>query len=253
MYLYFYTLLIVIMNLIIDIGNTNTKIAVFDKEEMLQKITTTYNMMHKNIIKLQKKYTLKNCIVASVAKTNGNAIKMIEDINTIIELNQKTKVPFQNQYKTPSTLGVDRIALASAAISQYPNQNILVIDAGTCITYDFISASKKYIGGAISPGISMRYKALHQFTANLPVLEPENFKLIGNDTQSAIHSGVLNGIIQEIDGVISQYQSKYSNLTVVLTGGDIIFLAKKLKSSIFATPNFLLEGLNSILIHNLNE
>ncbi len=241
------------MNLILDIGNTNTKIAVFEKKVMLKKITINSDLIDRSILKLQKKYPLKNCIVSSVTKIHRDTLKSIDLIEKSIELNQKTNVPFQNHYKTPTTLGVDRIALASAAISQYPNQNTLVIDAGTCITYDFINASKKYVGGAISPGISMRYKALHQFTANLPVLEPGSFKLIGNDTQSAIHSGVLNGIIQEIEGVISQYQSEYSNLTVVLTGGDTIFLAKKLKSSIFANPNFLLEGLNSILIHNLNE
>jgi len=116
-----------------------------------------------------------------------------------------------------------------------------------------MDAEKKYLGGAISPGISIRYKALHQFTANLPLLEKNNFTLIGKDTKSSIHSGVLNGILQEIDGVIDQYKAKYQNLTVVLTGGDTNFLAKKLKSTIFANPNFLLEGLNSILIHNLDK
>ena len=241
------------MNLILDIGNTNTKIAVFEKNVMLKKITINSDLIDKSILKLQKKYPLKNCIVSSVTKIHSDTIKNIDLFEKSIELSQKTNVPFQNHYKTPTTLGVDRIALASAAVSQYPNQNTLVIDAGTCITYDFINTSSTYLGGAISPGISIRYKALHQFTSNLPLLEPSNYKLIGNDTQSSIHSGILNGVIHEIDGVISQYNSKYSNLTVVLTGGDTNFLAKKLKSSIFATPNFLLEGLNSILIHNLSK
>ncbi len=241
------------MNLILDIGNTNTKVAVFEKNVMLKKITTSSDLITKSILKLQKKYLLKNCIVSSVTKIDSSVIKKIEFFDKIIELNQKTNVPFQNHYKTPTTLGVDRIALASAAVSQHPNQNTLVIDAGTCITYDFINTSYEYLGGAISPGISIRYKALHQFTSNLPLLEPDNYKLIGKDTQSSIHSGILNGIIHEINGIIGQYKRKYSNLTIVLTGGDTNFLAKKLKSSIFANPNFLLEGLNSILIHNLNE
>ncbi len=241
------------MNLILDIGNTYTKIAVFEKNVMLKKFTTSSDLIDTSIYKLQETYLLKNCIISSVTKFKSNFLKSLKSFDTLLELNQKTNVPFQNQYKTPTTLGVDRIALASAAASQHPNKNTLVIDAGTCITYDFINTSNKYLGGAISPGISIRYKALHQFTANLPLLEPDNYKLIGDDTQSSIHSGVLNGLIHEIDGVISQYNSKYSNLTVVLTGGDTNFLAKKLKSSIFATPNFLLEGLNSILTHNLNE
>lgn len=240
------------MNLILDIGNTSTKIAVFEKKIMLKKITTNSNLIDKSILKLQKKYPLKNSIVSSVTKINTTTLKSLKLIEFNIELTQKTNVPFQNHYKTPTTLGVDRIALASAAASQYLNQNTLIIDAGTCITYDFINTSNEYLGGAISPGVSMRYKSLHQFTANLPLLEPDNYKLIGNDTKSSIHSGILNGVIHEINGVISQYNSKYSNLTVVLTGGDTYFLAKKLKSSIFAIPNFLLEGLNSILTHNLN-
>ena len=241
------------MNLILDIGNTYTKIAVFKKNVMLEKVAISSDLIDNNIQKLQKKYPLKNCIVSSVTKLRSDTIKCIGVFDKSIELNQKTNVPFQNHYKTPTTLGVDRIALASASVSQYSNQNTLVIDAGTCITYDFINTSNEYLGGAISPGISIRYKALHQFTANLPLLEPDTYQLIGKDTKSPIHSGVLNGLIHEVDGIIDQYSNKYSNLTVVLTGGDTIFLAKKLKSSIFANPNFLLEGLNSILIHNLNK
>ena len=155
-------------------------------------------------------------------------------------------------YKTPKTLGVDRIALASAAIQKYPKKNVLVIDAGTCITFDFISKDKEYLGGAISPGIQMRYKALHNFTAKLPLLDSgELTSFIGFDTESSIHSGVLNGVCNELDGVINQYSKKFRDLTVVLTGGDTNFLAKQLKSVIFAHPNFVLEGLHTILNYNL--
>ncbi|MDY7394772.1 type III pantothenate kinase [Aureibaculum sp. 2210JD6-5] len=239
------------MNLIIDIGNTRAKIAVFNKDNMLVSLISEHNNTNKNIEKLKKTYNIENCILSSVA--NVEADLEVDRFNTFVKLNHKTKVPFQNKYKTPTTLGVDRIALASGAANKYPNKNVLIIDSGTCITYDFINTKNEYLGGAISPGIDIRYKSLNQFTANLPLLEQADYKLIGTDTKSSIHSGVLNGFIQEIDGVIGQYQRKYSNLTVVLTGGDTKFLAKKLKSSIFATPNFLLEGLNSILIYNLNE
>ena len=241
------------MNLIIDIGNSRTKLAVIEGNTILKKITCASKSIANNVKKLRKEYAIKKCIISSVSKFDISNLKSFNGLNKVIQLDHNTKIPFINEYNSPSTLGVDRIALASAAITNYPKQNVLVIDAGTCITYDFINSKKKYLGGAISPGIILRYKSLHKFTANLPLLEQSNFELIGKDTESSIHSGVLNGYIQEIDGVINQYKTNFQNLTVVLTGGDTNFLAEKLKSTIFANPNFLLEGLNSILIHNLDE
>jgi type III pantothenate kinase len=176
-----------------------------------------------------------------------------EQIDLLL-LDQNTKVPFKNLYSTPETLGVDRIALAAGAATKYPGEPVLVIDAGTCITYDYINANQQYEGGSISPGFAMRYQAVHQFTANLPLLSPENeIPTHGKSTANALHKGILSGVTYEIDGVIGEYKSKNENLTVVLTGGDAKFLANNIKSSIFATPNFLLDGLNSILIHNLAE
>jgi len=168
-----------------------------------------------------------------------------------VYLSQTTEVPFINEYATKNTLGVDRMALASAAVLKYPNKNVLVIDAGSCITYDFISDKRIFKGGSISPGIAMRYRALNQFTDKLPSLNRiDAFSLTGNSTEEAIHSGVLNGLIIEINGIIEEYKLQFEKLTVVLTGGDTIFLAKRLKNSIFANPNFLLVGLNNILIQN---
>ena len=239
------------MNLVVDIGNTRAKLAVFKQDKLVFSLISDHDDINKNIDKLQEEYSLKNCILSSV--TNILTDVELKKFDKFVQLDHKTSIPFQNKYDTPMTLGVDRIALASAAVRQYPKQNVLVIDSGTCITYDFINSKNEYLGGAISPGINLRYKSLHQFTANLPLLEQASYKLIGTNTKSSIHSGVLNGFIQEINGIIKQYNSEFSNLTVVLTGGDTNFLAKKLKSSIFANPNFLLEGLNSILIYNLNE
>ena len=241
------------MNLIVDIGNTNAKIAVFEANKLLEKINVSLCDISLSSKKFQEKYNLTGCIVSSVSNYNASALKNNFHFSKFIELDNSTKVPFKNKYKSPNTLGVDRIALASAAATIYPNKNILVIDAGTCITYDFINDKKEYLGGAISPGISIRYKSLHNFTAKLPLLEKNKFSLIGTDTKGSIHSGVLNGVVQEIDGVINQYLTKNQTLTIVLTGGDAIFLAKNLKSTIFANPNFLLEGLNSILIYNFDE
>ena len=241
------------MNLILDLGNTRIKLAVFQEDKLLEVAVVTQAILIKEIKKRQKKYHLNNVIVSSVGNINPNEITILKEFKKVIALDHSVKVPFINKYKTPKTLGVDRIALIAASIYYYGKKDVLVIDAGSCITFDFVNEKTEYLGGAISPGIQMRYKSLHTFTANLPQLEVSMFSLTGGTTQESIHSGVLNGIINEIDGVIAAYQHKYPNLTVVLTGGDTNFLAKKLKSSIFAHPNFLLEGLNSILIHNKDE
>jgi len=241
------------MNLILDIGNTRIKLAVFQEHTIVESIVVSPKSLGNEITKMQKKYAIGNAIVSSVGETKLEDLKEIGSFQRIIILDHTVKVPFVNKYKTPKMLGVDRIALVSGATSQYPSKDVLVIDAGTCITYDFVNSKKEYFGGAISPGINMRYQSLNTFTANLPNLEKASFSLIGSDTAASMHSGVLNGILHEMDGLIAEYQDKYPYLTVLLTGGDTNFLAKKLKSSIFANPNFLLEGLNSILIHNLDE
>jgi type III pantothenate kinase len=162
--------------------------------------------------------------------------------------------PFKNKYATPKTLGVDRMILATGATLFYPNQNRLIIDAGTCITYDFVDDKDNYLGGAISPGLRLRYESLHQFTSKLPLLtfeEPE--ELIGSSTTQSIHSGVVNGLICEIDGFIDRYKQQYENFTIILTGGDTVFLAKRLKNTIFANSNFLLESLNQFFQYKIKN
>ncbi len=242
------------MNLVIDIGNTQVKVAVFDQTILLFKDQFQQSELLSGILDITEQYDIKNSIVSHVADLDQNVLKKIKSLVDLTELNHETTVPFLNNYLTPKTLGVDRLALVAAASSQFPAKNILIIDAGSCITYDFLDAFNSYSGGAISPGIEMRYKAVNHYTAKLPLLKKaELIPIIGDSTENAIHQGILNGVIQEIEGVISQYLTKNQKLTVVLTGGDTIFLAKNLKSSIFASPNFLLEGLNSILIHNIDE
>ena len=178
----------------------------------------------------------------------------IEKLFHLIRLSYKLKLPFKNKYKTPETLGADRIALIGAAMQNYSSNSVLVIDAGTCITFDFVNRKKEYYGGAISPGVEMRYKAINTFTTNLPLLELDYpKKLIGNSTENSIHSGIINGVLSEIEGVIERYKEFDEKLTVVLTGGDTNFLAKRLKNGIFANPNFLLEGLNYILNYNIKN
>ncbi|MBO3099621.1 type III pantothenate kinase [Gelidibacter pelagius] len=240
------------MNLIVDVGNTLVKFAVFQEDELVEKIIVElfeFGKTQKNISINHPK--IQKCILASVGKLSKEMVSELEKQYKVLILDSNLKFPFHNRYKTPTTLGVDRMALVSASVNQYPNDNVLIIDAGSCITYDFITQQNEYLGGAISPGIRLRYKSLHNFTANLPLLDTEIPEaLIGDSTVGAIHSGVVNGIIKEIDGVIDEYLEKYSDLTVILTGGDANFLSKQLKNSIFANSNFLLEGLNFILEYN---
>lgn len=240
------------MNLIIDVGNTRIKTAVFDNSKMIHNESLTNDSFVSEAKKIIKKYKCTSAIISSVGSVNKSQIDELRAEISLIELDYNTKVPFVNKYATPKTLGVDRIALVSSAISKYPNKNVLIIDAGTCITYDFVNNEGNYYGGAISPGLQMRYKALNVFTKKLPLLEPsEKFELLGNSTETSIHSGIINGVINEIDGIIKQYRKKNTDLTVVLTGGDVNFLSNRLKNGIFANPNFLLEGLNTILTYNI--
>ncbi|WP_308131522.1 type III pantothenate kinase, partial [uncultured Flavobacterium sp.] len=148
----------------------------------------------------------------------------------------------------------DRMVLAAGAVLQFPKQNRLVIDAGTCITYDFVDENDNYLGGAISPGLRLRYEALHNFTARLPLLELDSPKsIIGNSTSQSIHSGVVNGAVNEIDGFINDYKQHYSKFTIILTGGDAEFLAKRLKNTIFANSNFLLESLSHLFQYKIKN
>jgi type III pantothenate kinase len=239
------------MNLIIDAGNTKVKVAVFKGDTLMELVAFDGERLLLEVKKILEKHPISYGIISSVAAISDKKIEELHAILPILVLSSETKVAFKNLYETPKTLGVDRIALVSSAIKKYPRKNVLIIDAGTCITFDFVSNNHEYFGGAISPGIEMRYRALNTFTSKLPLLDkkhPDNF--LGKSTEESINSGVVNGVLQEIEGVINQYKNEYGLLTIVLTGGDANFLLKQLKSSIFANQNFVLEGLNEILILN---
>ncbi|MDO6760366.1 type III pantothenate kinase [Tamlana sp. 2_MG-2023] len=243
------------MNLIIDVGNSFVKLAVFSADKLQERRIVELKKLLEAISLLKTDFPLlKNVIISSVGHLNIDQVENIKKEFNLLVLDIDTKLPFINGYSTPETLGVDRIGLVCASVKQFSGKNVLIIDAGTCITYDFVTQENKYLGGAISPGLAMRYKSLNNLTAKLPLLElsvPKN--IIGNSTANSIHSGVVNGVINEVDGIITQYKTKFSDLTVILTGGDAKFLSKQLKSSIFANSNFLLEGLNYILQLNSNE
>lgn len=240
------------MNLVIDAGNTLIKLAVFEKRRLVFHEIVAEDDLPKKAKAICDLYPkIKSAIISSVRNLDPRTMAVLAVFSAVHQLTPKSKTPFKNSYATPSTLGVDRIALATAAFYDNKNGNTLVIDAGTCLTYDMVNDYGEYLGGAISPGLNMRYKALSEQTAKLPLLEKsELLDFIGNSTDKSIHSGVLNGICNEIDGVIEQYKSRFTDLTVILTGGDAEFLSKRLKNPIFAHPNFLLEGLNYLLEYN---
>jgi len=238
------------MNLVIDIGNTFSKWAVFEGLEIIYKDQAPD--LSVEILQVNLDFSkISRCIISSTRKKPEAFIANLEQYFTCIWLDQNVKLPFINKYATPKTLGNDRIALAASASSEFANKNVLIIDAGTCITYDILTSENHYLGGAISLGVEMRYKSLNKFTQNLPLLsatEPEN--IIGDSTESCINSGVLNGAVQEVDGVINQYKKRFENLIVVITGGGAIYFANTIKNNFFARPEFIMKGLNYIVKFN---
>lgn len=243
------------MNLVVDGGNTFVKIAVFQNNTLLEKQVFGREDFFKNFENLQKKFPkIRKSILSSVTSLDDELENQLKKTYTLLQLDKNVKLPFKNEYATPATLGKDRIALVAAAVNTYPGKNVLIIDAGTCITYDLKTKDEIYLGGAISPGMQMRFKSLHKFTANLPLVTPKpEAKLIGDTTESSILSGIINGIKMELKGTIESYNAKFEDLTVIFTGGDSQILSLPLKNSIFANSNFLLEGLNFILEFNKTQ
>lgn len=240
------------MILVIDVGNTKIKAAVFEQDTLILREELSKDFFLDPLKKILKKNkNIKKTIISSVTNVSEEVILYLQNKTQLLFVTTEMQFPFQNKYETPHTLGIDRKVLVTGAVLKYSNQNVLIIDAGTCITYDFVDANKNYFGGAISPGLAMRYNALNHFTAKLPQLEseyPNSF--VGNSTNQSIHSGVVNGILYEMEGFINDYLRQYEHLTIILTGGDTLFLAKRLKNPIFANSNFLLESLNLLYQYN---
>jgi type III pantothenate kinase len=239
------------MLLAVDIGNTKIKAAVFEGTALQEKFIFTQDSSLDEVVKILKKYPdVTHSIMSVVGKEDNELLVWLQSNTKLTAVNHTLAFPFINKYATPVTLGIDRMVLAAGAVLQYPNVHRLVIDAGTCITYDFTDSQNQYLGGAISPGLQLRYNAMHTFTAKLPLLYPEmpqNY--IGDSTKASMHSGVVNGLLHEVEGFVAQYNEEYQDVTVILTGGDAEFLAKRLKNTIFATSNFLLESLNLLYLY----
>lgn len=240
------------MKLIIDIGNTLIKIAIYKGKEIVWK--DTISMVKLSVFQdLFSKYKIESCIISCVGDIDSALIDFLNAETSLLILDHSTALPFKNLYSTPRTLGRDRLAAIAAASINYPSTDVLIIDAGTCITYDFINEDNEYLGGGISPGLLMRFKALNTFTSKLPLVNLEEYslpELIGGNTTNSILSGVVRGFIKEIEGNISDYMSLYKQLKIIVTGGDHKYFDKLLKYKTFASPNLVLEGLNGILDFN---
>jgi len=235
-------------HLALDLGNTCIKAGSFSGNK-LQEIRSFSNI---NELVKESEYVLKhsNVIIGSVTEDHLKIIAHFGEKIPHTVFTSQTPIPIKNLYQTSATLGSDRLAASIGAYSLYPNSDVLCIDCGTCIKYNFVNAKNEYLGGAISPGLQMRFKALKHFTNKLPLVEMNDCydKLIGQNTNESILSGVIIGAIKEIKGIIEEYEQNYPNIKIVITGGDGNFFAKHLKkNSIFTHPNLVLEGLNQIL------
>ena len=230
------------LKLIIDQGNTQTKLALFQQKKMLKKIIFNQN---------NQLYDLESQADAVILSSVGDVSSILKVLKkNYIKLEKNTPLPIVNLYESPETLGNDRIAAVVGAAKQFPKSNVLVIDAGTCITFDILTL-EGYQGGSISPGIHMRFQALHQQTERLPLVDlGVEASIIGKNTVQSIQSGVINGVLAEVDGMIDRYKSQFSDLKVLLTGGDFQLFDKGLKNSIFADSDLVLKGLNEILDYN---
>jgi type III pantothenate kinase len=234
------------ITLCFDFGNTRKKVAVFNKAE-LDKVVVLKDDTEESIQQLIDEYKPQQSILSSVIEHNPGMETLLTANTAFHKLSHLTKLAFTTPVGKPETIGADRLALCAAAVRFYPTKNNLVIGMGTCITYNFINKYHEFLGGGISPGLEMRLRAMSQFTAKLPLIKPSaNVPLMGYDTNTNLLSGAVLGMAKEIDGFIDAYKEKYGNFNVVLTGGDIVYLASHLKNKIFADPDLIFKGLYAI-------
>ena len=243
------------MNLVIDIGNSQTKVAIFDAGEIVH--TNCMEEVDCALLHgLMSIYPgLNKAILSSVADIDKDLLIFLKKkFKLFIEFDHQTPVPIENHYESKLTLGLDRLAAAVGGVVLFPGKELLVIDAGTAITFDFIDSNNRFLGGNISPGLKTRFRALHEFTRQLPLINSsDQWPDIGRTTEEAIRAGVQNGMIFEIDGMIDHVRKDWPECEVILTGGDLFFFDKKLKNTIFVKFEITLIGLNRILEYNAEK
>ena len=239
------------MNLVIDIGNTRAKLGLFKGQKMQLR-----EVQDKLTVKYLRSFCQENEVqrvaLSTTAKVPEAVERYLKKNFYYLRLTHQTLLPIVNRYQTPKTLGKDRIAGVVGALDRFPGKNCLVVDAGTCMTYDFLDADANYHGGGISPGIAMRLKAMNAFTARLPLVKQHQApKLLGFSTESSLQSGGQLGAVMEVEGFIRRYRAEFGKINVLLTGGDADFFANNLKTKIFVNSNLVLCGLNKILTYNV--
>lgn len=240
------------MQLVVDIGNTRTKAAVFNGRECLSEHILEENRVAAIATLLEKNPAIKHAIMSSVVEDASEIQALLASKTHLVLFDHSTPLPIANAYQSPETLGKDRLAAAIGAWSLYRGKDALIVDAGTAIKVDLLTANNGYLGGSISPGIQMRFKALHAFTGRLPQVEfNKNYNsLTGKNTTESILNGVQNGALYEVQGFIDAYSKQYPDLIIIVTGGDASFFEAGLKNRIFAHPGLVLTGLNEILLFN---
>jgi type III pantothenate kinase len=238
------------MNIAVDYGNTSVKVGIFKEEHLQDK---RFFQDPAALRAFLESYHAENIIVSSVSHPAGEVLSWSVARGKKISLSYQLPLPVTILYATPQTLGVDRIAAVCGAVEIFPNQDCLVIDAGTCITYEFVDHLGNYYGGGISPGIAMRFEAMHHFTSRLPLVQPVlHAPLVGDSTETSMQSGVINGARAEVEGIVQKYQDQYSNLKVILCGGDAVFFENQFNAPLFVSPDLVLIGLNRILHHSIH-
>jgi len=242
------------MFLILDFGNTNKKLALYSRGK-LRRMVQFRRIGLRDVKAFVKEHPgIRAAILSSVIHHSRSINDFLEKSFFFLELTHQTTMPVKNRYTTPLTLGKDRLAAAVAGASLYPGSNVLVINCGTCITYDVIDSSGTYLGGAISPGLEMRLKSLHTFTGKLPLVEITTRRYTtGRHTRGSILSGCMTGAVAETDGMINLFREEYPDLKVILSGGDANYFAGRLKNSIFAQPNIVINGLYQILRFHVSK
>jgi type III pantothenate kinase len=241
------------MNLALDFGNTRIKAGLFKQSGLSE--TLLFQSEAELLENLASFSEVKNCIISAVTDNYQEVMASISKQAHVLLFTSNTPVPLTNLYKSAATLGSDRIAASVGAFTIWPKHNVLTIDAGTCIKYNFVNANNEFLGGAIAPGINMRLKAMHQFTHALPLIPPQSDykQLIGTNTHESLLSGSVFAAACEAESMISKYSQNYNDLKVVITGGDAAYLCKQLKNPFFANQNLILKGLNAIMNYNLEK
>ena len=242
------------MNLVVDFGNTLVKLAVFDKGELVAQ--RCMERLHPSVLEeLLSEWPVRRAVVASTrGEVDDVAAMLRRRVDYLLEFTSQTSVPIGNAYLTPETLGRDRLAAAVGATVLYPGENVLIVDFGTAVTIDLVTADNTFRGGCISPGVTMRFRALHDYTAALPLCGPaEDERLQGLATEDAVRLGVMNSLTFEIEGYMARMEKKIDDLCVIFTGGDAKYFAKRIKNTIFANCNLVFCGLDRILEYNASE